>query len=220
MTKLPELPLLGKVAAARTSYNYPSHSTALRNDTWFQHAKTWRSINFQPQLERLEEVDNERSVSENRHFKLNRRTLLQRLKKCPTTTMSLDEIKTHKILTKTKDGYIQSASIGYILDLIDLLTICNVVRTKPTTSNEKHYGYTEGYQGIHNGRTHYVGLDDIYRFHNNFRRVFLTTHAAIDSSFTNLKKNSTTKTAFEYFTIWILISWAAHSTMLCAIGTT
>ena len=100
-----------------------------------------------------------------------------------TTNFHFDEIKTHKISTKTKDGYIQWAAIKDILDVMDLLTICNGIRTKPVTGNDNHHGYTEGYQGIHNERTFYVGPDDIYRYHNDFRRVFPTMHAAFDPSF-------------------------------------
>ena len=160
---------------------------------------------FQPQLERLQEIDNERSAirespmqAQSAHsfataqdmpdnYDVAGRQVAHRM--LPkhaiekTTNFHFDEIKTHKISTKTKDGYIQWAAIKDILDVMDLLTICNGIRTKPVTGNDNHHGYTEGYQGIHNERTFYVGPDDIYRYHNDFRRVFPTMHAAFDPSF-------------------------------------
>ena len=113
----------------------------------FNTPRVGRASAFQPQLERLQEIDNERPATresplqaQSAHYfataqdmpddyDVARRQVAHRM--VPkhaiekTTNFHFDEAKTHKISTKTKDGYIQWAAIKDILDVMDLLTICN-----------------------------------------------------------------------------------------------
>lgn len=91
MTKLPELPLLGKVADSETKLQLHQRSNC---------AQERRSVSTRQELAGHQLFSLNWNVykksttsvprSENRQCKHNRRTLLQRLKTCPTITMSLD----------------------------------------------------------------------------------------------------------------------------------
>lgn len=128
--------------------------SALRNDARFQRAKSWRSSRFSATVRAFTRRQQRAIHSQrfatistigglfcngSRHDVVSRQVVHRMVPKYAldrTTNFHFDELKAHKISTKTEDGYIQLFAIKNILKIMDL-PICIGVRTKLVTSKDK-----------------------------------------------------------------------------------